>query len=633
MLGPWHVHPDQNLIDDQHHSIHLEPKVMEVLCFLVQRQGEVVSRNELIDEVWRGTYGTDEVLSRAISMLRGALGDDPRNASYIATIPRSGYRLIMPVTPREQTDDPDLPQTTVRPRSSPRLRFSLAALVLGLAALVWVIKPAPPTVDTYAPTVVENLSDWFTSIITGNAAPESITDIAVLPFENISGHSDNAYFSDGLTDEIIGSLSRVPGLKVVARSSSMSFRNRHEDVRAIGDFLRVHAVVEGTVKRVDTRIRVSSQLSSTDDGYVLWSQTYDRDLDDLLLLQDEITLAIVSALQEKLALADALPTVPDTNPPDMAAYQLYLRGRFLGKLRGESPLRESISLYEQALALDPSFTRASLGLANNYILLPTYSDEEQEPMFARALAMVAGLRLSTDAERSDAEAIKGSIAYMRWQWAEAETHLRNALVLAPNNPNLYITYSQLLASTGRRQDALKAALQAKQLDAVSPVVDNLLALAYLWVGDNVRAREQFAIAAEQGYPSQRNPAGLILLMREQRFAEAGLVIENSYANTGMDPRWMKDNIGAIATYTDDEALVIAAEEAMAAGHVLPRFQLGLWLFLDQPEKVYQTVHRFWNQKKILDIMLLFSQEGDRFRASDEFTRLAAETGLDAYRGG
>jgi TolB-like protein/DNA-binding winged helix-turn-helix (wHTH) protein len=632
LLGPWRVQPNQNLIDDGQQPIHLEPKVMEVLCFLAQRQDEVVKRNELIDEIWKGTYVTDEVLSRAISVLRSQLGDDRKNASYIVTIPKAGYRLIMPVTPIPTEEDQPATEVEAGTTRSPLLRFGVPGVILALVA-VFLLNSTPspsPTPDPYSPTVFEDLSDWFTFIITGDAAPESITDIAVLPFEDISEEAGNAFISDGLTDEIIGSLSKVEGLQVVARSSSLSVRNRHEDVRAIGDFLHVQAVVEGTVMRVGNKLRISSQLSSTDDGYVLWSETYDRNLDDLLALQDEISLSIVSALREKLGLTDLQPPVTTVPQPDLAAYQLYLNARFLGKLRGETPLRKSIALYEQALALDPAFTRASLGLANSIILLPSYSDEDEEELFAKALAILAELEFDSADDAGEAEAIKGFIAFRRWQWMESEAYIRKALVLAPSNPNLYIAYSQLLATTGRREDAVKAAQQAKELDAVSPVVNNLLALAYLWDGDNVRAAEQFAIAAEGGFNNLRNPGYLIFLMREQRFAEARQAIASYYANSDADPRWMMDNIHSIATYTDDDELVAAAAEAVAAGNVPPRFQLGLWLFLDQPEQVYETVHRFWEQKIDLDFVLLLSREGEKFRDSDEFAQIVKETGLDAY---
>ncbi len=628
ILGPWTVQPNQNLIDDGQHSNHLEPKVMEVLCFLARRQDEVVSRSELIEEVWKGTYVGDEVLSRAISVLRAQLGDDRKNASYIVTVPKAGYRLIMSVAPLPSSE----PGGSVFQRHARFFRFAVPGVVLALVAAVFLTatQPPPPPPDPNSPTLYEDLSDWFQYLISGGRPADSIFEIAVLPFEDISEASGNAFFSDGLTDELIGSLSRVEGLKVVARSSSLSLRHRHEDVRAIGDFLQVDAVIEGTVKRVGDRIRISCQLSSTQDGYVLWSETYDRNLDDLLVLQDELSRSIVSALREKLALTE-LQAATDTSPtPNMAAYQLYLYGKFLGKLRGEVPLRKSISLFEQALEQDPLLTRAALGLANAYIELPFYSTEDEEEMFSRALALLAQLVVISEEEAAEIEGIKGFIAFRQWRWIDAERHFRKALVLAPRNPNLYVFYSQLLASVGRVDDAVKAAQQANELDAVSPVANNLLAASYLMAKDNLRAAEQFAVGAELGFNNQRNPAYLLFLTRTGRFSEAGRVIENLYDSNGADPRWLLDNLEAISSGTAERALVEVATEHIEAGDIPPRFQVWLWLKLDQPERVYETVMGYASQKKQVDFGLLFTQEAEMFKDSGTFDQLVEDTGLAAY---
>jgi len=400
-LGPWTVLPNQNRIEGEPDAVHLEPKVMEVLCVLARQQGEVVSRNDLLEEVWKGSYVTDEVLSRAISVLRSQLGDDRKNPEYIVTVPKAGYRLIKGVVP---THTQSGEQATVpAPEASPPFRrnwlphATVAVLLLLLLVVGYLFKEQapPPPLDPRSPTLFADLSDWFELIIRGDTAPEAVTDIAVLPFDDISEQAGNAFLSDGLTDELINSLGQLEGLKVVARSSSLSFRNRHEDVREIGDFLNVHAVVEGTVKRSGDRIRICAQLSSTRDGYVLWSQTFDSDLQDMLALQAEIANEIVSALREKLELDDLQLPVIDATLPDMQAYQLYLNGRFLWKLRGESPLRRSIVLFEQALQLDAGFTRARLALVNSLILLPYYSGENEEDALGRALAILDEITMLT----------------------------------------------------------------------------------------------------------------------------------------------------------------------------------------------------------------------------------------------
>jgi tetratricopeptide (TPR) repeat protein len=293
-------------------------------------------------------------------------------------------------------------------------------------------------------------------------------------------------------------------------------------------------------------------------------------------------------------------------------------------------LRRSFGLFEQALHLDAGFTRAGLALANSLVLLPYYSEENEEDSFGRALAILDEISVSTPGEAGDVEAIKGFIAFRRWQWQLAEDQFHKALLLAPNNPNVYVWYSQLLSAVGRNVDAVKTAQQAHDLDSVSPVVNHRLAIAYLWNGDNVRAAEQFAQGAELGFVNLRSPGYLIFLLRLGRFDEARRVIEYFYTGSGADPRWLMDNIQAISSGDADDDLVEAAEAAVTRGDVLPRVLLGLWLYLDEPERAYSNVREFASWKKYVDFELLFSEEARAFRDSSEFSDLVEEFGLEPY---
>jgi TolB-like protein/DNA-binding winged helix-turn-helix (wHTH) protein len=635
MLGEWVVRPDQNRIDRGSETVQLEPKVMGVLCLIAQQQGEVVSRTALIDEVWKGTYVTDEVLSRAISVLRKQLGDDRKSPEYIVTIPKGGYRLIKPVAPIAATYS-----ETATPSTSPASPGVPKWMIAGASVLVVFLLlllgnalrepiPAPP-IDPRSPTLFADLSEWFELIIRGNTAPEAVINVAVLPFDDISEQPGNAFLSDGLTDELISSLGQLEGLKVVARSSSLGFRQRYEDVRTIGDILQVQAVIEGTVKRSENHIRISAQLNSTEDGYVVWARTYDRDMQDFLALEAEIASEIVNALREKLELDTVSIQATSTTLPDIDAYQLYLNGRFLWKLRGEKPLRNSIKLFEQALQWDPNFVRARLGLANSLLLLPYYTDDSEEQVFERSLSLITGITDVTPAQAGEMEAIRGFIAFRRWQWQLAEDHFHKALLLAPNNPNIYLWYSQLLSSVGRNVDALKAAQQARDLDAVSPVLNHRLAVAWMWNGDNVRAAEQYARSADLGFVNLRSPGYLIFLLRMQRFEESRQVIKIMYTDAGIDPTWLMDNIEAISTFSGDENLVESAVSAVDRNEVLPRMQLGLWLYLEQSERAYGVIKEQAAQKKHVVYELLFSEEGRAFRESDEFSDMVEEFGLSPY---
>jgi tetratricopeptide (TPR) repeat protein len=260
--------------------------------------------------------------------------------------------------------------------------------------------------------------------------------------------------------------------------------------------------------------------------------------------------------------------------------------------------------------------------------LPYYSNESEENTFVRALAILDNISATSPAEAGEMEAIKGFIAFRRWQWQAAEDQFHKALMLAPNNPNLYVWYSQLLSAAGRNIDALKAAQQAHDLDSVSPVVNHRLAVAYLWNNNNVRAAEQFARGAELGFINQRSPAYLIFLLRLERLDEARNVIETLYADSGLDPQWLMDNIQSITL--GDPDLVDAAEQAVADGHVAPRMQPGLWLYLGEPERTYAAVQDLANQKKYVDFEILFTEEAREFRGSSEFDELVEEFGLPPY---
>lgn len=648
VLGDWTVRPDQHRIERGEDAHQLEPKVMEVLCLLARDQGAVVSRQGLIDEAWKGTYVTDEVLSRAISVLRKQLGDDSRHPEYIATIPKSGYRLIKavePIPPEPTAIEPEPefvpePEPSFIPPVTPAKPVRPKWLIPGAAVTVIVLlfffaypgeDPAPQlSPDPRSPTLFDDLSDWFDLIIRGDAPSDAVTNIAVLPFDDISEQPGNAFLSDGLTDELISSLGQLEGLKVVARSSSLGLRHRYQDVRAIGDILQVQAVIEGTVKRAGGHIRISVQLNSTEDGYVLWAETYDRDLQDLLTLQTEISAEIVDALREKLALETLDSPPAQFAAPDMEAYQLYLNGRFLWKLRGEAPLRQSIEMFDHALRLDPTFNRAKLALANSLVLLPYYSDEEETANFERALALTSNIDISNPIEAGELEAIRGFIAFRRWQWQEAEDRFHKALLLSPNNPNIYVWYSQLLSAVGRNKDALKAAQQARDLDAVSPVVNHRLAVAWMWNNDNVRAAEQYARGADLGFVNLRSPGYLIFLLRMQRYDQARQVINIIYKANDLDPQWMMDNIEAISTYDGDEKLLASAIEAVDDGKVLARMELGLWLYLGQSERVYDVLKKQAAQKKHLVFEFLFSEEAKLFRQSEYFADTVEEFGLRPY---
>ena len=240
-LGRWRVEPGRNAIFQGGEERHLENRLMQTLVFLAENQGEVVTREQFFDVVWHGRVVNEEALSRAISLLRTALEDDSRHPQYIQTIPGVGYRLIA------EAVFSDSPGERARPTA-------------GMQA----------------------------------------NSIAVLPFVNLSEDPANEYFSDGISEEILNVLTQVETFKVVGRTSSFVFKDRNEDLREIGRTLNVAHVLEGSVRKAGARVRITAQLIQTDDGFHLWSESFDRQLDDIFAMQDEIAFAVVEALKARL---------------------------------------------------------------------------------------------------------------------------------------------------------------------------------------------------------------------------------------------------------------------------------------------------------------------------------------------
>lgn len=628
-LAHWSVLPEQNLLRSNEKEVRLEPKVMEVLLYLAAHQGNVVKREQLINDVWQ-TYVSDEVLSRAISLLRTGLEDDRKKPRFVQTVPKSGYRLIHEVAPINGISQPA--STGTRTNLPPIQKWLLGGIAVATVIILLVVNPFNGSTSDNG---FSNLSEWLNFLDTQNSGNGQATSIAVLPFDNLSEEPKDGFFSEGITDEITMSLSRVHNLKVVARRSSYSFKNSPEDVPTIGKLLSVDAVLEGSVRRQGDSLRINAQLSDAQDGFLLWSQSFDRPVGEAFNIQDELSKEVVVALQKANTESKIQPPETTTEQPDMQAYQLYLHGRFLWKLRGEQPLRKSIQLYQQAVALDPGFTRAKLALANSIVLLPFYSQESMDQQFNEALAVIAQIKGKNNWEKSEIEAIKAFIAWHRWQWIEAETHFRKAIELSPDSPNTYVWYSQHLSSVGRNADAVVAAERAKELDAVSPVVNDRLGMSYLWINDNIRAAEQFSIGLQLGFSNSINPGYIIFLLRQQRYHEFKSVMEAIHPNPSTRPDWLVENGHLVFLPENSEMALKLATHAEKEGKLItPLLQFGLWILIGGTDQAYEKFDQFagTDKEKFLHTEFLFTRESTAFRQDTRFKKLTKSTGLQSYWG-
>ena len=320
--------------------------------------------------------------------------------------------------------------------------------------------------------------------------------IAVLPFADRSAAAGQAYFSDGMTEELIATLARVEGLRVASRTSSFAFRDRGLDVRAVGARLGVAAVLEGSVRRDGDRLRITAQLVSVADGWQLWSETYDRAADDAFAVQQEIASAIVQTLRGRLVGGVADANAPGR--PDAAAYDLYLKGRHALYLKGryawysrtEEGLRSAASYFAQAVAQAPGYARAHAGLADAYAVLGFYDFLPPGEAFPKADS-AARRAAQLDPTLGGPHATLGYVAlYHGWDFARAEAEFRRAIALEPNYSTAHQWYANLLVAAGRFDEAERAMRRAEEIDPLSLIAKAALAWVHYHAGDNAAAVAQ-----------------------------------------------------------------------------------------------------------------------------------------------
>jgi serine/threonine-protein kinase len=342
-------------------------------------------------------------------------------------------------------------------------------------------------------------SDFSTALTAGvspsRLAPAAAKSIAVLAFANMSADVENEYFSDGISEEIINALTKLPGLRVGARTSAFAFKGKNEDVRVIGERLGVATVLEGSVRRSGTKLRITAQLINVADGYHLWSETYDREMHDVFAIQDEIARAIVDILKIKL-LGDPEASLVEKSTENVDAYALYLKGRYYWGKRNEAAVRKGIGHFEEALAIDPSYAKAHVGLADSYNILGFWDLMPPREAFPRAHA-AAALALRMDGTLAEAYAAEGYAQfYYDWDWAASEATLKRAMDLNPRYPTAPFYYGNLLMLTGRQQESQELTRRALELDPLSLIMNSAVGHTYHLYGQYEEAMPHYRAALD-----------------------------------------------------------------------------------------------------------------------------------------
>jgi TolB-like protein/DNA-binding winged helix-turn-helix (wHTH) protein/Tfp pilus assembly protein PilF len=474
--------------------IKLQEQPCQVLAMLIERPGELVSREELRKRLWpNDTFGDfDHGVNIAINKLRDALGDSPDKPRFIETLPRRGYRFIAPVdAPRTSSDGRSPTQVT-----SPRAGRAKAGPITWQRALL-------PAFLALLLAVV-----FFSSVRywQGRSAERNIRSLAVLPLENLSRDPAQDYFADGMTDELITSLAKLQTLKVISRSSVMHYKGTNKPLPEMARELNVDGIIEGTVLRSGNRVRITAQLIRAATDQHLWAETYEGNAEDVLRLQDTVARAIVAEIRVKLGPEEEARFVksPSVNPE---AYEAYLRGRYHFYDRWNKAGSVSASHYfEEAIARDPQYAPAYAGLADYYTLggftgQPLSSLEAIEK--AKELAAKA---LKLDDGLADAHIAMANVLFRYdWNWAEAEREFRRGIELNPNAPSSYLHFAMYLGVLGRQDEAIAAMKRAIELDPFSALMCSGLGVVLQWSGrdDEAAEQERKAIALDPFFPEAR----------------------------------------------------------------------------------------------------------------------------------
>jgi adenylate cyclase len=471
-VGPWLVAPSLNSISCKGTTVRLEPKVMAVLVCLAEHAGETLPKETLFHTVWPDTFVTDDVLTHSISELRRAFEDDAREPHIIQTIPKRGYRLVAPVS----------------------------------------------------------------SAVVAAAASTTRDSIAVLPFVNMSADTENEYFTDGITEEIINALAQIKDLHVVARSSAFSFKGKHIDPRVVGEQLNVRRVLEGSVRRADNRLRITVQLINVADGYHLWSERYDREMKDVFEIQEEIARSIAERLKLTLE-GDQAERLVKAGTRSLEAYQLYLKGRALLYRRGGA-IPQAAECLDRAVKLDPDYALAWAGLADTYTTLGYYGLAPPKACMPKGME-AARRAVALGPSLAEAHAALAIACLMGvWDKAEAELEFLRALELNPKyiQARDWYAFFYLQFAADHLEEGVAQAKLAVEADPLSSYAHTILGFTYTFArryADGVRECQRGVELDSASYLARG--CLLVALHFSGRFDDAVAAGESALAISGRHP--------------------------------------------------------------------------------------------------
>jgi len=507
---------------------------------------------------------------------------------------------------------PDIPEIldAIVKKALAKDRNARYASALEFAGDIFAVKGA---LDTGAPTL---------AMPSLGAQRHTQPSVAVLPFANLSADPEQEYFCDGMAEEIINSLAHLDGLRIVARTSSFAFKGRNEDIREMGRQLGVATLLEGSVRRAGNRLRVTTQLINVADGCHLWSERFDREMEDVFAIQDEISLAVTDALKLRL-LGEEKKKVVKRHTESFKAYRAYLKGRYHWFIRSSSDIEKAIEYLKEAVVIDPEYALAYAGLADCYGVLTMYRPVAPEEVYpkAKAAAMKA---LELDESLAEAHAALACILEnYEWDWAGAERESRRAVALNPGYATAYQWRAEGLITQGRFDEAVEVMNRARELDPLSLFMNARVGMAFYYARryDEAKAILETTLEVDPSFGQARYFLSLVYSM-EERYEEAiAMLPEESFrAWVAILHAWNGDADRA-RTVMDD---VLTRG---SGGYDWPSVRASFYFALGDIDRCFEWMEKAVEEKDSRLILMMRSPKTDSLRDDPRFNAILENVGL------
>ena len=598
-LGAWRVDPERDLLANGGVEEHLEPMVMNVLVVLACAQGQVVTKQQLVDTVWGGRPTADDAIATKIAVLRNKLGDDRRNPVYIETIQKRGYRLRMAVVvPRDKA---------LENRAAAPLRKILFGVATTLAAIV-------------AAAIV-----WW-------PRAEPIDSVAVLQFRNLCADKPACqHLVYGFSEELVVSLGQVPDLEFTRGPEDSGNQSYSEMAQKLG----VDVIVTGSLRFNGNRVRITADVIAK-NGFQLKAFEFDGAAQEIFVLQEKVADEIL-----KIILGEAEPTAYMARRlPDSEAYDKYMRGLFFLDKRDFASLERAQALFQETIEIDSQFGPAYLRQAITLLLLSEYLPAQRADNYEIAQELArAGAK--ADSSISDPiQLVHGFVYHQQGEWSKARDAFKTAFRGATVYPTAYHWHSRLLGDLGFMENSLRQALSAVALEPGSQILNSRVAISYLWINDIRNAQRYFDIAEsmEVEVPDHYF-AYTVFLLRDGRHEEARESVRKGLRLALLDDSWVNAVIDGLAYADDPQRLAMAKStiDSLSADKILPAYvTMTLWaLFADRiddsSDRIMEiALQEVAEQGHIYELEIIFVDEFRELREHEQFPQLLQALGLSDY---